>query len=236
MDRTLWATVVALLLLFTVFELTPVDLWIQDLLFDFPTGTWMIDADAFWPGVFAYTGPKLLLIIFSVGLIVIASGPDRWRRRVLPWTMGRACLWVVIATVATGPALIALGKSTTNVFCPSQIRRYGGNAPYVLVCQAYPAGDRPAKRGRCFPAGHASGGYALMSLAGLVASRRGQKIGLLIGVALGSWMGGYQMLKGAHYLSHTVVTALAMWIIFLLWRRVFRVTGNITGAAGMNEN
>jgi membrane-associated PAP2 superfamily phosphatase len=35
-------------------------------------------------------------------------------------------------------------------------------------------------------------------------------------------MGGYQMLKGAHYLSHTLTTMLVAWIILLLWRRVLR--------------
>jgi membrane-associated PAP2 superfamily phosphatase len=35
-------------------------------------------------------------------------------------------------------------------------------------------------------------------------------------------MGGYQMLKGAHYLSHTVVTMLLAWIVLLVWRRVVR--------------
>jgi membrane-associated PAP2 superfamily phosphatase len=36
-------------------------------------------------------------------------------------------------------------------------------------------------------------------------------------------MGLYQMLKGSHYLSHTVITMLLAWIGFLLWRRVFRM-------------
>jgi len=40
---------------------------------------------------------------------------------------------------------------------------------------------------------------------------------------LGWWMGGYQMLKGAHYLSHTVTTMLAAWIIVLLWHRILRI-------------
>jgi membrane-associated PAP2 superfamily phosphatase len=33
-------------------------------------------------------------------------------------------------------------------------------------------------------------------------------------------MGGYQMLKGAHYLSDTLVTMLLAWIIHLLLRRL----------------
>jgi membrane-associated PAP2 superfamily phosphatase len=33
------------------------------------------------------------------------------------------------------------------------------------------------------------------------------------------------MAKGAHYLSHTVVTMLLAWWVFLLWRRLLRVSG-----------
>jgi membrane-associated PAP2 superfamily phosphatase len=43
-----------------------------------------------------------------------------------------------------------------------------------------------------------------------------------VGLTAGTVMGVYQMLKGAHYLSHTLVTALVCWLIFLLWRRIFR--------------
>lgn len=63
-----------------------------------------------------------------------------------------------------------------------------------------------AAQGHCWPAGHASGGFALLAfrlLAGDPQRRR-----LVTGLALGAgwWMGGYQMLKGAHFISHTLVT------------------------------
>ena len=58
---------------------------------------------------------------------------------------------------------------------------------------------------------------------GLALSRRGQRIGLALALSFGWSMGLYQMLKGSHYLSHTVITMLLAWIGFLLWRRVFRM-------------
>lgn len=136
---------------------------------------------------------------------------------------GRRELLVVVATLASGPALIGLGKVATNVFCPSEIRRYGGEVAHVTLCGSFADGDRPARRGRCFPAGHASGGFALMSLAGLARTRRGQAWGVAIGLAAGWIMGLYQMLKGAHYLSHTLVTMLVVWLVFLGWRHLFSV-------------
>jgi len=97
----------------------------------------------------------------------------------------------------------------------------------VRVMEICEPGQRPKKRGRCFPAGHASGGYALFSLAGLATSRRGRWIGVSIGLVVGGAMGGYQMLKGAHYLSHTVVTVFVCWIVFLLLRRLFKAAERV---------
>jgi membrane-associated PAP2 superfamily phosphatase len=44
-------------------------------------------------------------------------------------------------------------------------------------------------------------------------------------------MGLYQMLKGAHYLSHTTTTMLLAWIVVLLWRRALRMPPAMTEAA-----
>lgn len=229
-DRSLWPAVALLAGAFLLFEFTSLDLRVQDRFYDFAAGAWRVDEDAFWPRLFFYTGPKAMIIALAVGLIVLAAGPASWRGRFAALRHARrADLWVVVATLATAPALIALGKATTNVFCPRDIRRYGGEMPYVKVLESYPAGDRPARRGRGFPAGHASGGFALLSLAGLAGTARGRRSGVAVGLAVGSAMGGYQMLNGAHYLSHTVVTAIVCWIIFILWRRVFRSAPVIAG-------
>ena len=95
--------------------------------------------------------------------------------------------------------------------------------PYVKVCSPYPENDRPARRGRCFPAGHASGGFALLGLIGLARTTRGRWAAFAVAMAAGWAMGVYQMAKGAHYLSHTLVTLLVAWGVFVAWRRIFGV-------------
>lgn len=228
MDRTLWPSIVLLLAIFAVFELTPLDLIVQDWFYDFDQASWLVDQKAFWPRVFFYNGPKYVIIAFAVALLVFSVGPRRWLKRVSP-RLRKRDLCVVLATLATGPSLIALSKATTNVFCPYDIERYGGKVPYVKVLESYPQGQRPEKRGRGFPAGHASGGYALMSLAGLWFTRKGRWTGFAVGMSLGTLMGVYQMFKGAHYLSHTVVTVFVCWILFLVWRRVFHAAEERAG-------
>lgn len=219
MDRTLWPTVLLLAAVFLLFEYTGIDLLVQDRLFDFTTQTWAVNAKAPVPRLLFYTGPKMAIIGVGVAMVVLAAGPARWRER---WTLRRRDLCVAFAVLASAPALIATAKATTNIFCPYEIRRYGGAAPYVRVLETYSEGDRPAKRGRGFPAGHASGGFALFGLAGLAATRRGRMAGIAAGLAAGWAMGGYQMLRGAHYLSHTLITMIVCWIVFLLWRRALR--------------
>lgn len=219
MERAFWIPALALAGATVGFELTDLDLVVQDRLYDFAADRWLVDGNEPVGRFFFYNGPKLGVIATGVALLALAFGPARWRKRV---GFDRRGLWVAVLTLATLPALAGLGKNFTNVFCPSEVRRYGGDAPYVKLCSPYPADDRPERKGHCFPAGHASGGFALMGLAWLRDSRRWRRGIITLGLAAGWWMGGYQMLKGAHYLSHTVTTMLLAWITALAWRRALR--------------
>ncbi|MBX7121276.1 MAG: phosphatase PAP2 family protein [Opitutaceae bacterium] len=223
-DRTLLPAVVALVLTLVLFESTGLDLAIQDRLYDFSAHRWLIDAHAVVPRAVFYTGPKALLIVLGMTLLLLILGPQSWRIRLRIPDPARKNLLVAFLTLGTVPAFVGGLKAVTNVFCPSEIRAYGGDEPYVRVLERYPANNRPAQRGRCFPAGHASGGFALLGLVGLSRTRRSRALLTLLGLGSGTFMGAYQMAKGAHFLSHTVVTALIAWIFFLLWRRILSVS------------
>lgn len=219
LDRTLWPAVLALLGVIVLFEFTELDLWLQDHFYDASAGRWIVDARDPVGRLVFYNGPKALIIPTAVAVLILAAGPARWRDRL---RFARRDLWVALLTLVTVPALAGLGKNVSNTFCPSEIRRYGGDVPYVKLCEPYPDNDRPERRGHCFPAGHASGGFALLGLLWLRRTRAWRFGGLALGLGTGWWMGGYQMLKGAHYLSHTLVTMLVAWIVMLAWRRVVR--------------
>lgn len=216
MDGTLFPSVLLMCSVFLLFEFTGMDLWVQDHLYNFQAKSWLVDEHAPVPRLLFYSGPKVLIWILALTTLTTAI----FYKRIPFLDIPKRDLIIVVLTIAIAPALVALGKATTNTFTPSKIRRYGGDVPYVKVIEPYPAGDRPVKRGRAFPAGHASGGFALFALAGLASTRRGRAIGIAIGMTAGTVMGFYQMLKGAHYLSHTVVTGMFCWIVFLTWRRV----------------
>ena len=94
--------------------------------------------------------------------------------------------------------------------CPWDLLRYGGQRPYVELLHLRPIG---LTRGACFPAGHASAGYAWMALYFffLMARPQWRWWGLAAGAGAGLLFGLSQQLRGAHFLSHDLWTAMICW-------------------------
>lgn len=216
--RALFASIAALVAVFALFEFTGADILVQDRFYDFAKGAWLVDAKDPLGRALFYIGPKYLIIAGALVLIVFALGPQRWRDAA---GFDRRGAIIALLTLASVPALVGQGKATTNVFCPYEIRRYGGDVAYVKVLERFPEDDRPVRRGRGFPAGHASGGFALIGLLWLRRGRASRAGIVALALGAGWWMGGYQMLKGAHYLSHTVVTMVFALCMALAWRCAF---------------
>ena len=192
-----------------LFEHTNLDLVVQDLFFNFNTGTWLVDSEAPLLRLIFYSGIKGVII--AVGIVTVICFVLSFKNtRLRKWRQG---LLLCILSLALVPLLVAGGKQFTNVYCPYQIQRYDGVVPYVKLLGSYPETFHPKRRGKCFPAGHATGGFAFMALYYVFKKRRARIAGLGTGLILGWTMGLYQMFKGAHYLSHTVVTMLLAWII-----------------------
>jgi membrane-associated PAP2 superfamily phosphatase len=196
--------------------MTGLDLRVQDLLYNMETGSWMVDRKAPVPRLFFYSGIKGAIIAFGVAVFgrYLLSFAKGQRRRHGMVALRQKCLMVILS-VTLVPTTIATLKATTNMYCPSQIDRYGGDKPYVKLFDAYPEDCRRCDSGRCFPAGHASGGFSLLVLCHVFRKKRHKMAGLGVGLILGWLMGGYQMMKGAHFLSHTVVTMITAWILIL---------------------
>ena len=214
-----WFGFLTLIVTLLVFEFTNLDLRLQDHFYNSATHRWVVNEKEPLGRFIFYNGPKALVWTIALTTLVLAAGPDRWRMR---FQFNRKGLWLALLVIATVPALAGLGKKYTNTFCPSEIRRYDGDVAYAKLCEPYPMNDQPVRRGGCFPAGHASGGFAMLGLLYVRARRAWRNKVIVLALGLGWWMGGYQMLKGAHYLSHTVTTMLIAWIVVLLWSRILR--------------
>jgi membrane-associated PAP2 superfamily phosphatase len=206
-------TLIILLGVFFLFEFTPIDLIVEDSFYNNLLHTWLLprQKDA-WAALLFYSGVKFAIILFGLGMLAayIYSFKDSEK--------GLKCyrtgLLTLVLSLILVPSIIGVLKSVSDVPCPCDVLRYGGEHPYFQVLDVKPVGV--LKQFRCFPAGHASGGFALMSLFFMFKQKRHKMAGLGIGLMLGWSMGLYKMFIGDHYLSHTIISMLLAWLIILL--------------------
>ena len=207
---------------FAFFDLTETDLWLQDRLYNFNEHHWLVRSDARLPRLIFYTGPKWVMGITAAFTLLWLVIPSRWRAKKLELPCPKRRLWLALLCAAAVPLTIGAMKSKSDIYCPWAITRYGGEVPYFHFFDPLPPGLAP-DCGQCFPAGHASGGFALLGLYYLSDRPRNRWIGLMIGLGCGWIMGLYQMLRGAHFLSHTIVTMLIAALIAQILARLFKV-------------
>ena len=111
-------------------------------------------------------------------------------------------------------AVVSILKNTSIHGCPHNLTVYGGNLPLLTLFSQLPAG---IKAGHCFPGGHASGGFSLLSFYFVFKQSKPMlaKFGLYGGLTLGFAMGWAQMMRGEHFLSHNLWTAWVVWSVLL---------------------
>ena len=109
---------------------------------------------------FFYDGPKILLVALGIACIAGVLGGARWN---LPPECRRGCL-LLLLSLSLVPMLLGGAKQFTNVYCPKQIEAFGGEYVHQGVLECRNPANEGRSPGRCFPAGHASGGFALMML------------------------------------------------------------------------
>ena len=145
--------------------------------------------------------------VWIVWFVLLAAAIASHRVAALaPW---RRVLWSTTAAVALGPFAVSTLKLYTGPRCPWDLVEFGGH--WAAATDLFTG---RADAGRCFPSGHASGGYALLSLhfagAALGSARLG-RAGLWIGVVAGTAFGAVRIAQGAHFLSHNVWAAAIAW-------------------------
>lgn len=196
-----------------LFGITEVDLSVQDLFYNFTTHQWILPWSQEPYKFIFYDGIKKLLILFAIVLLVMLVS---FRRKSFLDGYKKGLLVVVLSAIFV-PALSSGLKKYTNMPCPRDEVRYGGVYPRTAVWETYTQEfTLTHKRTKCWPAGHASGGFALMSLFFLFHKKRNRYIALSGAVIIGWAMGGYKMIIGDHFLSHTVITMIFAWLIILI--------------------
>lgn len=191
-----------------LFATTDWDLRLSDPFYDPLLRIWTYKR-SWWANDLIHTGGKYLVLLFGISALLTYLG-SYIGRGLRPWR--RAALFLSLS-IALGTGLTALGKQTSNRHCPWDYTRYAGEVPYTRLFEPTPGECKP---GKCFPAGHAAGGFSLMSLYFVFYRRRLAPAGLAIGLGLGTLFGFGQVARGAHFVSHNLWTAALCWTVVLL--------------------
>jgi membrane-associated PAP2 superfamily phosphatase len=226
----------ALLLAF-VYPMSAVDEWLISMFYDVSSLSFPLRSDWFLESIM-HQGLKQLMVLISLlvlalwllgfkmcsAAIIYLHQKLGFERRPYPmmlWLTSyhRQFLWVFIAMLISTSAISIL-KHFSDHACPWDLLLYGGNNVLIPLFGQLTLGAKP---GHCFPGGHASGGFALMAF--YFAFRdtvpKIARVGLVAAIVLGSVMGWAQMMRGAHFMSHNLWTALIVWMImlglYLLW-------------------
>ena len=167
-----------------------VDFWFQS--FFWNGKNWLIPHDNIMGKILAYDGPKALLILFAVYLLVIILFPQSAPR----WMNRRQAIYVFVSIALISVTSTQI-RAVTNMATPLELTNYGGAFPHLLLFESKPVGY-PC---HAFPAGHASGGLALISLYWAWFNQPYRKLGLWIGLGLGGLIGLQPIAMRDHMLS-----------------------------------
>lgn len=117
----------------------------------------------------------------------------------------------LVVTALVSVVIISTLKSVSATSCPWDLADFGGVARYTLHWTGFVLPDGGG--GRCFPAGHASAGFAFVGA--YFAFRRAAPAlawrWLAAALTAGLVLGLAQQLRGAHFMSHTLWTGWLCW-------------------------
>ena len=205
----LYYPLIAFILLAILVELGGIDAVIADYLYAAEGGQWSLKEAWITSVVIHKIGKYLSLLIALILLLTllqtfITGKLQAYRRELL----------YLLCAAGGSSGLISVIKSVSHVSCAWDFSRYGGEHEYATVFSEL----FHRSGGDCFPAGHASGGYAWVAFyfLGVHLQSRWRWVGLTFAMGVGLIFGVSQQLRGAHFVSHDLWTIAICWF-FSLW-------------------
>lgn len=188
------------------------DFWFADLLYRLEGDHWALQ-HAWSTNQLIHGVGKWLSQLGVLGVLVATVWS--WRAPAHPH---RWAWLALLSSVAVSTGLVSLFKHVTRMDCPWDLARYGGSRPFYGLLES--RHGLPASG--CFPAGHASAGYAWLALYffALVVAPRWRWPAFALGLGAGLVFGVSQQLRGAHFLSHDLWTLVICWCVPLFLFRL----------------
>ncbi|GGY64026.1 membrane protein [Cellvibrio zantedeschiae] len=192
----------------TSIGLSDLNIKLADALYAWEGGHWALKNAWVTRALIHETGKHISLSIALLSLIALIT--TYIKPQLVKYQ--RELLYLVCAAAGSS-GLITVLKGISHVSCPWDFIRYGGDLPYqtILTQIIHTSGSG------CFPAGHASGGYAWLAFYFLGVHRNSswRWAGLAFALGVGLVFGISQQLRGAHFISHDVWTLGICWFFSL---------------------
>jgi membrane-associated PAP2 superfamily phosphatase len=207
--RWLWIPAALALVLLVLDRTTDFDLALTRLAFDAAAYEFPLRAD-FWLEVVMHHWTK-----YAVAMIgCLALGALALTFVVPALRLNRRTLLFIVLAIGLAPLAVTLFKAASARHCPWDVDEFGGYVPYSRLFEP-PAPGAP--RGHCFPAGHASTGFALMAFYFAAHRRRSPAapLTLAVGAGAGLVLGFGRVLQGAHFASHVGWSGLLCWMVMV---------------------
>lgn len=210
-NYSLWAWLLLPLWCLTLLILFPpqtLDIAISGLFFD--TQGWPLKNDFFF-NVVLYKSSKIIPIGAALASVyVLVKNLIANRRGLQPdsyWIYRP--LYIIIAMLACVLVVWWL-KASTGVYCPWSVSYFSGDHALREPTWSWVFQD-----GRCWPSGHSGTGFCLLALFFALRDKYPQlaRKTLVAVLLLGIICSLTRIVQGAHFLSHTLATALIDWII-----------------------
>lgn len=213
LSRAVAISALGLLLLIAV-EFTDIDRALARLAFDAALHRFPLQNDellAWWH--------RALKVVAAAIFIWILAAP--WRPVGPLRVLERRERTYLLAAVIVCLAVVSSLKRASALDCPWDIAEFGGRAPYLRLFDALPA---DWVRGGCFPAGHVLSAFGFIGGYFAFAPReeRVARLWLITVLLVGALAGTAQLVRGAHFLTHTLWSLWWCWTLSALLAWLFR--------------
>lgn len=194
--------------LFALFNLAGMDFVLANLLYNWQGGEWRLQHHWLTEQVF-HQGVRSLNQLLMLILIAYYFWQRVYRKQ---QTVSVQALGLLLLSLVLSFACIALMKRLVPTECPWDLQAFGGSFPYIGLFMPRPDG---MPNTQCFPAGHASIGFAWIAIYFyyLRVKPTVAKLALIAALSVGFTLGFAQQLRGAHFFSHDLATAMLCWLI-----------------------
>ena len=213
--KILFSLILSAIFLIRVYPIG-IDLKLSNLYFDYGANSFTLKHQIFLDAIM-HDCLKHCMRIIALGSLAIAILTTFKQQAgqsilVLTITLFSNPFFFVFIGMFSANSAVGILKHLSIHGCPNDLLMYGGKLPFLKLFSDLPLG---VKAGHCFPGGHASGGFALVTFyfAFKSSKPRFAKAMLVISLLLGFAMGWAQIMRGEHFLSHNLWSAWVVWLV-----------------------